>query len=70
MTRTAVSFVRYSGGIDWGGEQVHFVIGIAATGDEHLALLQQVAGAFLDADSVDRLERATTADEVKEILDA
>ncbi|TGO05986.1 PTS mannitol transporter subunit IICBA [Serinibacter arcticus] len=70
VTRTAVSFVRYRDGIDWGGEQVRFVIGIAATGDEHLALLQQVAGAFLDADSVDRLERATTADEVKEILDA
>jgi len=70
VTRTAVSFVRYSDGIDWGGEQVHFVIGIAATGDEHLALLQQVAGAFLDADSVARLENATTVDEVKAVLDA
>ena len=70
VTRTAVSFVRYRNGIDWGGEQVHFVIGIAATGDEHLALLQQVAGAFLDADSVARLENATTVDEVKAVLDA
>ncbi|GMA31870.1 PTS mannitol transporter subunit IICBA [Litorihabitans aurantiacus] len=70
VSRTAVSFVRYANGIDWGGEQVKFVIAIAATGDEHLALLQQVAGAFLDAESVERLENAMTADEVKELLGA
>ena len=70
VSRTAVSFVRYPQGIDWGGEQVKFVIAIAASGDEHLALLQQVAGAFLDDASVARLEAASTVDEVKSILDA
>ena len=70
IRRTAVSFVRYPQGIDWGGEQVKFVIGIAASGDEHLALLQQVAGAFLDDASVARLEAATSVDEVKAILNA
>ncbi|PWD50125.1 PTS mannose transporter subunit IIA [Serinibacter arcticus] len=70
VSRTAVSFVRYPQGLDWGGERVTFVIAIAASGDEHLALLQQLAGAFLDADSVARLENATSVDEVKAVLDA
>ena len=70
IRRTAVSFVRYPQGIDWGGEQVKFVIGIAAAGDEHLALLQQLAGAFLDADSVARLENATSVEEIKAVLNA
>ncbi|HYP73571.1 MAG TPA: PTS sugar transporter subunit IIA, partial [Microbacterium sp.] len=29
---SALSFVRYDGGVDWGGEQVDFVVGIAGKG--------------------------------------
>ncbi len=68
--RTAISFVRYSEGITWKNKEVKFVIGIAATGDDHLKLLGRIAKVFLDADQVARLEAATTATEVREILGA
>ena len=66
--RTALSFVRYPGGIEWKGKEVKFVVGIAGAGNDHLALLGKIAEVFLDAEQVARLEAATTAQEVQEIL--
>ena len=43
IQRTAISFVRYPGGVDWNGKQVKFVIGIAGAGDDHLKLLGKIA---------------------------
>ncbi|WP_062948596.1 PTS sugar transporter subunit IIA [Brachybacterium sp. sponge] len=68
ITRSAMSFVRYPGGIDWNGNPTTFVIGIAGVGNEHLTLLQKVAMTFSDAAQVKRLEDATTTDEILEIL--
>ena len=68
ITRSAMSFVRYPGGIDWNGNPTTFVIGIAGVGDEHLALLQKVAMTFSDPAQVERLEQATTTEEILEIL--
>lgn len=68
ITRSAMSFVRYPGGIDWNGNPTTFVIGIAGVGNEHLTLLQKVAMTFSDPAQVKRLEDATTTDEILEIL--
>ena len=68
ITRSAMSFVRYPGGIDWNGNPTTFVIGIAGVGNEHLELLQKVAMTFSDPAQVQRLENATTTDEILEIL--
>ena len=68
ITRSAMSFVRYPDGIDWNGNPTTFVIGIAGVGDEHLELLQKVAMTFSDPAQVERLENATTTDEILEIL--
>ena len=68
ITRSAMSFVRYPGGIDWNGNPTTFVIGIAGVGNEHLTLLQKVAMTFSDPAQVTRLENATTTDEILEIL--
>src|SRR5699024_7936957 len=68
IRRSAMSFVRYPDGIDWNGNPTTFVIGIAGVGNEHLELLQKVAMTFSDPAQVDRLENATTTDEILEIL--
>ncbi|ATG52851.1 PTS mannose transporter subunit IIA [Brachybacterium vulturis] len=68
IQRSAMSFVRYPGGIDWNGNPTTFVIGIAGVGDEHLELLQKVAMTFSDPAQVQRLENATTTEEILEIL--
>jgi PTS system mannitol-specific IIC component len=44
IRRTAISFVRYPSGIDWNGKPAEFVIGIAGAGDDHLPILQKIAG--------------------------
>jgi PTS system mannitol-specific IIC component len=68
VRRTALSFVRYPDGIDWGGKQVRFVVGVAAIGDDHMKLLRRIAGVFVDQDQIARLEAATSTSEVLEIL--
>ncbi len=70
IQRTAISFVRYPGGVDWNGKEVKFVVGIAAAGNDHLKLLGQIAEVFLDSEQVARLEAATTADDVLNVLGA
>jgi PTS system mannitol-specific IIC component len=70
VRRTAISFVRYSDGVDWGGTDVRYVVGIAALGNEHLKLLARIAEIFLDPDQVRRLETAKSPLEVMEVLGA
>ncbi|MDE0547352.1 PTS sugar transporter subunit IIA [Microbacterium sp. C7(2022)] len=61
---SALSVVRYDGGVDWDGEHVTFVVGIAGKGDEHLEILSKIAVLFSDEDEVAALKSATTADEL------
>lgn len=68
VSRTALSFVRYTAPIDWNGKQVRYVVGIAAVGNEHLKLLGRIAEVFVDPEQVRRLETATSAAEVRAVL--
>jgi PTS system mannitol-specific IIC component len=68
VQRTAISFVRYPDGIDWGGKEVKYVVGIAALGNEHLKLLARIAEIFVDPQQVRRLETANSPLDVMEVL--
>ncbi|NUT57222.1 MAG: PTS sugar transporter subunit IIA [Agromyces sp.] len=61
---SGLSLVRYDGGVDWDGEPVTFVIGIAGKGNEHLEILSQIAILFSDEDEVERLKTAQTPEEL------
>jgi PTS system mannitol-specific IIA component len=65
---SALSFVRYDRGVDWDGEPVTFVVGIAGKGDEHLEILSQIALIFSDEDEVAKLKRAQTPEELYALL--
>ena len=65
---SSLTVVRYDGGIDWDGEDVTFVVGIAGRGDEHLALLQNVAILFSDEEQVAELKKAETAEQLYTLL--
>ena len=67
---SALSVVRYDGGVDWDGEPVTFVIGIAGKGDEHLEILSQIAILFSDEDEVETLKRARTPEELFSLVSA
>src|SRR3978361_464800 len=65
---SALSFVRYDDPIDWGGNPVRFVVGIAGKDGGHMDVLSSIAIIFSDEEQVDRLLVAGTPEEVLEIL--
>lgn len=68
ITRSALSFIRYPDVVDWAGEPVRFVVGIAGIEDEHLEILSKIAIIFSDEDEVERLLAAGSAEEIHGIL--
>lgn len=68
VLESALTVVRYDGGVDWDGDEVRFVVGIAGRGDEHLGLLQNVALLFSDDEQVEQLKRAETPEELYALL--
>ncbi len=65
---SALAVIRYDGGVDWDGNPVRFVVGIAGRGDEHLEILSQIAILFSEEDDVERLKAAATPEELFGLL--
>jgi PTS system mannitol-specific IIA component len=65
---SALSFVRYDEPIDWGGNPVRFVVGIAGKDGGHMDVLSGIALVFSDEAQVDRLLVAETPEDVYAIL--
>jgi len=70
ILESALSIVRYDGGVDWDGERVTFVVGIAGKGDEHLEILSQIAILFSEEDDVARLKTANTPEDLFAMVSA
>ena len=65
---SALSFVRYSTPLDWDGNPVRFVVGIAGIENQHLDILSKIAIVFSDEDQVQALTDAPDADAIMAIL--
>ena len=57
---SAISLVRYDGGVDWDGQRATFVVGIAGKGSEHLDVLARIAVLFSDDAAIEGLRAATS----------
>lgn len=68
ITRSALCLVRYDEPVDWDGEPVRVVVGIAGVGDEHLEILSRIALVFADTEQVQRVLDAPTAAELYAVL--
>ncbi|NKX52345.1 PTS sugar transporter subunit IIA, partial [Arthrobacter deserti] len=68
IMHSAVSIVRYPEGIDWGGKQVKFVVGVAGVNNEHLQILATIARIFTDKAQVAQLVQAASVEEVLELF--
>ena len=66
---SALAVIRYDEPIDWDGNPVRFVVGIAGKGDDHLGILSGIAIAFSDEDTVAKLGEATTPQEFADLID-
>ena len=65
---SALSFVRYDNPIDWDGNEVRFVVGIAGKDGGHMEVLSSIAIVFSEDDEVAKLLAAQTPEEVMDIL--
>ena len=61
---TALAVIRYPEAIEWDGDEVRFVIGIAGRENEHLEILGRIAVLFSEDDEVQALLAAPTAEEL------
>ncbi|WP_202563848.1 PTS sugar transporter subunit IIA [Agreia sp. COWG] len=65
---SGLSFVRYDTPIDWEGNEVRFVVGIAGKDNGHLDILSKIAIIFSDEDDVQRLLDAPDRDALYALL--
>ncbi len=65
---SALAIIRYDQPLDWAGNEVRFVIGIAGKNNEHLGILSKLAIAFSDEDDVQKLLEARTPEELLALL--
>ncbi len=72
IKRTALVLAQYPAGIPWGDEddRAFLVFGLAAVGEEHLAVMSHLAEVLDDEDLCDRLAVATDEEYVRETLAA
>ncbi len=55
VKKNCLAVMTYPDGIDWNGETVRLVIGIASKGDEHLEILKRIAAMAPDEETADKL---------------
>ncbi len=70
VLRTGLAVIQFPAGVPWGDEPARLVIGLAATSDEHIAILSRLAGILDDAKLCERLGQATDPLEIHEALTA
>ena len=68
ILRSALAITRYDAPLDWAGDEVRFVIGIAGKNNEHLGILSKLAIVFSDEDDVQKLLAAQTPEELMSLL--
>ncbi|MDO4253995.1 MAG: PTS mannitol transporter subunit IICBA [Kocuria sp.] len=69
IRESAMSFTRYDKPVDWDGQEVKYVIGIAGADGQHLGLLAKIAKIFSKKESLAQLEAAQTPEEILAIFE-
>jgi PTS system mannitol-specific IIA component len=64
VKQSALAIVRYDSAIDWDGNEVRFVIGIAGKDGTHLNALGTIAMLFSEIESVENLLSLSGVDEI------
>ncbi len=64
----ALAVLQFPAGVDWDGQDVRVCIAIAASADEHVAVMSRLATVLLDPDLAGELRTTTEPGRVLEIL--
>jgi mannitol/fructose-specific phosphotransferase system IIA component len=71
ILKTGLSVLQLPAGVDWGdGETIYLVIGIAASGDEHVGVLSNLADVIDDENNLAELLHTTDPDVIVKYLGA
>ncbi|WP_163536155.1 PTS sugar transporter subunit IIA [Gracilibacillus sp. YIM 98692] len=65
---TGISVVIVPDGVDFDGNTVNILIGIAGKGDEHLDILSKIALVCAEEDNIQKLIHAETKEDIIDIL--
>lgn len=69
ILQTGLSVLQLADGVDWDeGERVYLVIGIAASSDEHVGVLSNLAEVIDDEDNLAELLKTTDPDVIVKFL--
>ncbi len=68
IKKTGVCVVTYPDGIEWDDELVKLVIGIAAIGDEHLEILQNIVEKLEEESQVEDLVATASKEKILELF--
>ncbi|HDC6186412.1 TPA: PTS sugar transporter subunit IIA [Staphylococcus aureus] len=69
VTHSGLTLLQIPEGVDWDGEVVKVVVGIAGKDGEHLDLLSKIAITFSEEGNVDRIVQAKSAEEIKQVFE-
>lgn len=68
VLKSGIVLIQAPEGIDWDGNEVKVVVGIAGKDGEHLDLLSQIAIVFSEEENVERVINAQSAEEITTIF--
>lgn len=71
IKETAIAVLQVPGGIDWEdgeGESAYLIVGIAASDNEHLAVLKRLSTVVGDEEVAERLAKTTDAEDIRRAL--
>ena len=69
VIHSGLTLLQIPEGVDWDGEVVKVVVGIAGKDGEHLDLLSKIAITFSEEENVDRIVQAKSAEEIKQVFE-
>ena len=69
VIQSGLTLLQIQEGVDWNGEEVKVVVGIAGKDGEHLDLLSKIAITFSEEENVERIINAKSADEIKQVFE-
>ena len=61
IKKTGLAVLQFPQGVPFGDELAYLVVGIAGLEEEHLPILQALAGIMLDEDRIEAIKRSTDA---------
>ncbi len=68
IKKTGLCVVTYPDGIDWDGQKVNLVVGIAALGEEHLSVLENIVDVLEEESDVINLVSANSKEKILELF--